>query len=216
MPHRIAHENCNMTMAKYAIDVSLSCNNMGTSSMIYVMEGEEKRIASLTSSDGYPEGVGVEILGFVSNRRNLEELESVIPRCKSLSQENIENFMRNDLEWENRFISEHPEYICHYGGTFLLKLISCDRDPIVWNRFGDRRLDDYAYVIDLERRTFEAYKGWNKTPVPQEERFYHGNEPSEIGYFPFREMGAFDLDNLPSFPEFINVCNHRREEFGDA
>ena len=114
------------------------------------------------------------------------------------------------------FISEHPEYICHYGGTFLLKLISCDRDPIVWNRFGDRRLDDYAYVIDLERRTFEAYKGWNKTPVPQGERFYDGNEPSEIGYFPFREMGVFDLDNLPSFPDFINICNDRREEFGDA
>ena len=77
---------------------------------------------------------------------------------------------------------------------------------ILWNRFEDRRLDDWAYVIDLDRRTFEVYKGWTEVPPRVGERFAGDRSPDEHGKYPFNEVAVFSLDDLPSVAEFLEVC----------
>lgn len=71
---------------------------------------------------------------------------------------------------------------------------------------GDKRIEDRAYVIDLDRQTFEAYVGINDIPLREDERFYDGPEPNDRGIYPFRECGVFSLNDLPSVNDFVEIC----------
>ena len=180
---------------------------MGTSSMTYVYHGGQCRIACLGGCDGYPSGEGVGLLGFVSNKRNLLALEDALPRCRNLDMELVDWLRRRDgIRWEETFIEQHPEYVYWSGAMMLEKVISIEGEVILWNRFEDRRLDDWAYVIDLDSRTFEVYKGWTEVPPRAGERFAGDCSPDEHGKYPFNEVAVFSLDDLPSVAEFLEVC----------
>ena len=44
---------------------------------------------------------------------------------------------------------------------------------------------------------FEVYKGFNKEPLSESDRFFHLQEKSKPGYYPIKIVASYDLDNLP-------------------
>lgn len=71
---------------------------------------------------------------------------------------------------------------------------------------------EYAWVIDLDRRTFEAYFGYNKTLLDENDRFYFlqlYRKPD--GYYPVRKVAEWSLSNLPTKDEFLNAFTEDEE-----
>lgn len=182
---------------------------MGTSAMLYIIDRGETRIAALTSTDAYPDGMGADLLQFISNRKNLRMLREALPRCLPLDQASKDRLIGCRTAESNRYIESHPEYLYMQGVHMLRDLISSEGEVRVWNRFDDRRYDDWAYVIDFDRNTFEVYKGMSGVPVPEGERFHDPAGADAKGIHPFKEVAVFDMDDLPSSPEFVSVCSER-------
>lgn len=67
---------------------------------------------------------------------------------------------------------------------------------------------EHAYVIDLDTRTFEVYRGFSKSPVPEGERFASMpratmSDGTVSKYYPVHLLAKFSLDELPSKAEFM-------------
>lgn len=183
---------------------------MGTRSVTYVYEGGECKLALYTQFDSHFSNLGVELLGFVSNPKNLKLLREALPRCDSVTAEMMRAWAKahpSDHEYDD-YIDAHPDFL--YGSSIqvLNDILSVDGRYSVRMETGDMRFEDLAYVIDLDKQTFEAYKGMNKLPLREDERFYDGPEPNDRGYYPFRECGAFSLNDLPSVNEFVEICDN--------
>lgn len=188
---------------------------MGTSAMTYVIVDGKTSIAALTSMDGYPSGAGKDLLGFISNKKNLQKLKEALPRCESVSQ-NVKDLIISRKLREDDYIERTPEYIYWGDARMLEQIIGSTGRVLIWNRFEERRFDNWAYVIDFDRNTFEVYIGMNKVPVAETERFYAPSGADEHGYYPLKEIAVFDLDDLPSTSDFKSVCDMHRNELRDA
>lgn len=179
--------------------------------MTYVVADGKTWIAALTSMDGYPSGAGKDLLGFVCNKKNLQQLREALPRCGSVSQTVKDLIIGRKLR-EDDYIERTPEYIYRGDAPMLERIIGSQGQVLIWNRFEDRRTDDWAYVIDFDRNTFEVYAGMNRAPVSESERFYDPSGADARGYYPLKEVAVFDLDDLPSTSQFESACRSRREE----
>lgn len=81
---------------------------------------------------------------------------------------------------------------------------------------ADSLFCEYGYVIDLDRRVFEVYEGFQTAPHDQG-RFTRSDvpEPSYRGgprYYPIKLAVSWPLDELPSDEEFIKFFEDREEE----
>jgi len=113
----------------------------------------------------------------------------------------------SDHEYDD-YIDAHPDFLYGSAIQVLNDILSANGRYSVRMETGDMRIEDLAYVIDLDKQTFEAYKGMNDLPLRDDERFYDGPEPNDRGYYPFRECGVFSLNDLPSVNEFVEVCDN--------
>ena len=77
------------------------------------------------------------------------------------------------------------------------------------NFAADSLFCEFAYVIDYDANTFEMFKGFNKEPVPEGQRF--ADLPREVNprthevseYYPVVLANTWALDNLPTEEEFL-------------
>lgn len=180
----------------------MDLQTMGTSAVMYVYEGGKRRFAILTNFDGYPSHAGANILGFVCNRKNVQKLRDSLNKCVLITPEEREEYRKRSRNWEYDYAEKHPEYTVAGDAEFLQTLVSSKGSVYVIDWSNDMRFSDWAYVIDLDRNTFEVYKGMNRIPLEKNERFYDGLPPDNNVY-PFKEVAVFDMDDLPSNDEFL-------------
>jgi hypothetical protein len=72
---------------------------------------------------------------------------------------------------------------------------------------------EWAYVLDFDKNTFEAFIGFNKFPLASTERFFSMQKNQEDGceYYPIRLGSLWQLDKLPTDKEFLAALEQEDE-----
>lgn len=176
---------------------------MGTRGLTCVVADGDYRIAQYGQWDHCPSGQGKDVLAFL---RSMDErmFRAQLARCAWLTPEQAKGMTLRDPEaW----------LLTRDHGAAVLGLIqnAPGDGPLLLQDHrafaADSLLCEYAYVIDLDRRTFEVYEGFNEEPVSDGERFAGviGDDVAE-GYYPVRLLASFSVDDLPTDEAFMAAC----------
>lgn len=147
---------------------------MGTRNLTIVVLNNEVKVAQYCQWDGYPSGQGVTILKFLQNV-NIDDFKTKVTACSWASDEFLNEVyasvgstngsltMAQSGELESKYPQFHRNtgagilsFISHNGGLGGIKL----RDD--YDFAGNSLFCEYAYVIDLDKETFEVYLGFNQ------------------------------------------------------
>lgn len=177
---------------------------MGTRNLTMVYMDNEYKIAQYGQFDGYPEGAGCLILNFLRGVK-LDYFKEKVKNIQEFTKEElarIDTYIKMNVmpEWKSMYPTLDRDLGC--------KILS----EITFN--GQKRIEkdlkfaadslycEWAYVIDLDKNTFEVYKGFNKEKLTEEDRFYFLMK-EDAEYYPVKLVKTYDLNNLPSEEEFL-------------
>ena len=195
---------------------------MGTRGLTAVVADGSYRIAQYGQWDHYPSGQGVTVRDFLVGM-NEPHFRAQLAKCRWITEEEIDTaneaagIAKGD-EWitmdqSTRFYAQPAvRFLTRDHGAQILQIVNdAPEDTIrLLNSIdfaGDSLFCEYAYVVDFDKRTFEVYKGFNKAPVPNGERFAKAPLDEDAGgYQPIRLLATFSLDALPSEDEFLAAC----------
>jgi hypothetical protein len=193
---------------------------MGTRHLIAVIKDGQHKIAQYGQWDGYPDGQGVDVLAFTESLAGqhipgvAENFAAALDRCR---------YAKDDAEleriWADRAYRE--TYLTRdLGSDILDNILSSDGEIVLRDSYSfaaDGLFCEWAYVIDLDARTLEVYKGFAKTDPPEGERF-HGVPRDTRADGSVSEYGAvhlaktYSFDALPSREQFLADLSPAEEE----
>ena len=195
---------------------------MGTRNLTAVYFDKDYRIAQYGQWDGYPKGQGMTALIFarkiVSDKEAMERFKANLKKSEFVD----ETYMR-DLEekWSKNpdtpLESKHAAFSRSVCADVLEMVLEAPRmlnNQIVFA--ADSLFCEYAYVIDLDKNTFEAYIGFNTTmPLTSADRFYPYSEYERDSYdgthyYGIKLVKEWSLEDLPTDEEFYAAF--RRDE----
>lgn len=192
---------------------------MGTRNLICVQHNGEYKVAQYSQWDGYPEGQGVGVLNFLKSV-NLDDFKNKLAKVRFIDYEGtdkemIESYNKNAAEWSNQPDNRTEEqkywfkrYISRDIGSTILRNIHESKDDEIILKNGinfaaDSLFCEWAYVIDLDKGTFEVYSGFHKEKASDEDRFYFLNDQCEGEYSIVKLAKSFDINDLPEEKEFV-------------
>ena len=198
---------------------------MGTRNLTVVYSNGEYKVAQYGQFDGYPEYLGVQLLAYLKGI-NREILETSIDKCSYLSKaelEMLDKSIKSALEDNSHFEWQrfYPELSNSTGGDILGAIVFKHKNKLKNSlEFAANSLYcEWAYVIDLDKNTFEIYKGFNSIPLTDKDRFYFLMEEAEKiikerkrlaikpdridTYYPVKKIKEYDLNNLPDKEKFV-------------
>lgn len=197
---------------------------MGTRGLTAVMVDGVYRIAQYGQWDHYPSGQGVTALAFL---RTMDEpkFREALGLCRFLTDaEHKAMWDRLNIkgEWitmgeSARFYAQPEARLLHrdHGAKVLALVMEGEGERLLSNSItfaGDSLMCEYAYVVDLDKRTFEVFKGFNKGPMDATTDRFAESPTDGNGYSPVRLIGSFSLDNLPTDDEFTAALKPKGEE----
>jgi hypothetical protein len=185
---------------------------MGTRHITVVVKNNEVRVAQYGQWDGYPGGTGLNILKFLqhNNGENISLLDEKINLCRLIKDDTHPGLVAA--------FSSHPENFNRDTGSNILRIINESIGPVYLVDYFEFAKDtvfcEWAWVIDLDNRVLDAYKG--PKYLGYEEELGPNNRPMPItepesndqGIFAKLEtetvtkVESFSLDNLPTEDEF--------------
>ena len=189
---------------------------MGTRGITMVILGGEPVVAQYGQWDHYPSGQGITCLEFLQ-KGILDKLKEKLKVCRFSTPEDekgVDEFLKSigcengymNGEQANLYYEKYP-YFTRDHGSDILNVIAESQDETILLRDNrdfvhDSLFCEYGYVIDLDKNTFEVYRGLNTKPMKKTDRFYKrrskGSEFTSI-YL----MKSYDLNNLPTAEEFL-------------
>ncbi len=194
---------------------------MGTRNLTMVISNGETKVAQYGQWDGYPSGQGATALRFL-REVNIERFKEKLKSLHWLTNEEIEK-----IESVGDWTTHHP-YLSRDRGADILNIImyskyeeSHKEKTFSGNIVGlvdqsdfaaDSLLNEWTYVIDLDKETFEVYSGFNKSPLTESDRFYHLEEKKQGGFYPVKIVKSFSLLNIPTEDEFIAELEGKNED----
>jgi len=182
-----------------------------------VIADSQTKVAQYGQWDGYPGGQGVTILGFLKTH-NLSEFKAKLSRVKFIDdekQKEIDAWFTSigvTDDWmtmqQSVMYKERYPLLSRDNGGKIMEMIMNSTDEPIWlydqtDFAADSLYCQWAYVIDLDKGTFEVYKGFNKTPLTEDDRFCFLENKRKEGYYPVRMIKCFSLDQLPAEDEFV-------------
>ena len=176
---------------------------MGTRHITAVYLDTKYRVAQYGQWDGYPEGTGLNCLKFVrtiveESARNI--FANKVRKCQWATPQYVVNKTRKE-DWQKNY----PELSCSTGSDILQIVMSSQKRLKLVNSINfvaDGLMCEWIWVIDLDNGTFEAFKGFNRQPLTESDRFYFLYSPAVSDYHPARLIAKWQLDNLPTNDEF--------------
>lgn len=175
---------------------------MGTRNLTMVIDHKgDVKIAQYGQWDGYPSGVGVNVLNFIKNNELFDSLKSKLSKVRFLDEEGIdkdfvESYNKNAGEFSNQpdnRTNEQKKWFNLYCNRDLAEEVlinianSEDEEIILLNRESTAKNDgwvEYSYVINLKENTFGIYTHIDESPIK-----------------------VYSIDNLPESDVFISDLN---------
>lgn len=190
---------------------------MGTRNLTMVISNGETKIAQYGQWDGYPEGQGKTALEFLRGV-DLDKFRTRVESLRWLTKEEGEEIDKlPDGLWQKM----HP-YLSRDRGADILNLVmynkyTSSRDTVLFGGeiiglvdqssfAADSLSNEWTYVIDLDKNTFEVYQGFNTEPVKEGERFYNlkdAYKASSATYYAVKHLKTYSLSELPTYEQFI-------------
>lgn len=201
---------------------------MGTRGLTAVMFDGQYRIAQYGQWDHYPGGQGLTALEFcrkwLTDPVKSSQFVSNMLACRWVTDEDINKgkeaagLSASSDGWmtdkqAEKFNKVVPLLTRDHGAGVLEKIAE-EGGGVLRNEIdfaGDSLFCEYAYVIDMDKGTFEVYKGFNDKPVAKTERF--ANSPHKEGkkYYPVKLWKQWKLDDLPSKSAFLEAFKENDE-----
>lgn len=193
---------------------------MGTRSLICVFKDGKYKVAQYSRWDGYPEGQGIGVLKFLTKEMDRNLFETKLNMVRFGTEEELNKQWKecgaDDSGWVNMEVSNRHKKLYPENdrdtGSDILSIIQNTNKPLVLENSlefaADSLFCEWAYVIDLDKNTFEVYEGFNQEPLDDNERFsfLDYNPPHRTDkYYPVRLVAIFDINNLPTEEEFLNT-----------
>lgn len=188
---------------------------MGTRNLTMVYLDGEFKIAQYGQWDGYPEGQGMTCLKFLREKMDKEKFLNALRNLSWINDEELSDLWRSFgadddgmISWENadRFKKSHPEYSRDTGAE-ILSLVQNGNAIKLENsvEFAANGLScEWAWLIDFDAGTFEAYEGRSDRPLTEEDRFFFLRDKEEnTGYHGIVKVAEWSLDDLPSEEDFL-------------
>lgn len=181
-----------------------------------VLEGKT-RVAQYCQWDGYPAGQGATILSFLKNW-NRDTFVTNLRKTSFVDKQYVRGLWKAlgaddsgfvSIEISNKMKKEHPQFQQDLGADVLELIQSGKIDKLNNDEefAADSLFCEWVYVIDLDKNVLEVYKGFNKKPINESNRFFYLNgketwhdktdeKPKE--YYPVRLAKSYPLNNLPT------------------
>ena len=197
---------------------------MGTRNLTCVYLDGSCKVAQYGQWDGYPGGQGATALAFLlaltpEKRAQFETRLRAIP---VLTDEQVKERWQScgadgsgwvSLDVSQRFRAKFPWLSRDCGAEILQSILDGEADGVsLAESFAkDSLFCEWAYVIDLDKNTFEVYKGFNKTPTVEGDRF-HSATANDSGYYPVQLIRSWPLSALPDEATFVKECDQDDKE----
>ena len=207
---------------------------MGTRHLICVVSNEEYKVTQYGQWDGYPEGAGKVVLNFLRRDFVLDKFKKGLRNLYyNTPEQSKQEWMEcgvdpgDDsgmvgLDIAERHKQQYPQNSRDTGAKILEIIQNLDAPMGIEDSLafaGDSLFCEWAYVIDLDKNTFEAYKGFNEYPLVVGERFsFLSPETSQDdgNYYPVRLIATFDLRELPTVKKFLLIMSNVEYENEDV
>lgn len=203
---------------------------MGTRNLTCVVFEGRYKVAQYGQWDGYPSGQGLTILNFLREQFNREQFLKNLSKCRFANDEEINSLWLAsgakpgdkfvNMEISKRFKEANPQLSRDTAAEVLSMIQGAKGDlPLSdsLNFAADSLFCEFAYVIDLDKGTFEVFKGFNHEPLSGDERFAFlagkADQPHrEEKYMPVKHVHTFHIDALPEEQEFLALLKPKDEE----
>lgn len=187
---------------------------MGTRNLTAVFYKGEYRIAQYGQWDGYPEGQGKTVLEFVRDRMDRDKFLAKLLALRELTAAKSEEIDRNNKDdWQRLY----PQ-LSRDAGAEILDLVQAGPDGMWIKRYlafaADSLFCEWAYVLDFDKNTFEAYRGFNLKPVDPSQRFADipFAEDRNADYYHVKFITSWRLDTLPTTEKFLKELDPPDED----
>lgn len=189
---------------------------MGTRNLTCVVKDGEYRIAQYGQWDGYIGGVGRDLMEVLQSilkeekmdvfveKMNLtkevteDELRAAILSCGGREDENMGLMM--DITASDNYEENFPSLHRNTSGGKLLEIVMESEDTVLIKKdleFAANSLFcEWCYVIDLDKKKLEVYRGFNKEPLSENERFCFLKEACQNEYGPVKFFAEITFDEL--------------------
>lgn len=194
---------------------------MGTRHLVCAVVDGDFRIAQYGQFDGYPDGAGLDVLRFVRDA-DLDAFAERLRATRWLTKEEVKaawDAVAPGKEWvtleESRRMERRRPELHRNTGAVILRLVADGEVTALQDErdFGrDGLFCEWGYVVDLDARVLEVYRGFAKVCTRGR---WAGQEPKEYDhcdYAPITLIETFPLDTLPTDDEFISTFYERDGE----
>jgi hypothetical protein len=208
---------------------------MGTRHLVAVQIDGEYPIAQYGQWDGYPDGQGLAVLRFLRNDLRRSDLVPKAKAAPEMTQEMRSAKLRelghdgSDLvknEVAEAYYKLYPQLSRDVGGKILAMVQNGELGAPLRREItfaGESLMCEWVWVVDLDKNTFEAFKGFNKQPLAPSERFasipYDERAKSydkKDQYYQVRHVATWSLDALPTDEEFLAAFREPEEDEDEA
>ena len=137
---------------------------MGTRNLTIVKMNGKVKIAQYCQWDGYPTGQGETISKFIRNTLKLREFKKQVSRLKFTTDDHVDAMYNNAIAAKEDFKESYPAFHRDTGAD-ILQLVQKGKVDLVVNSIDflkDGLFCEYAYEIDLDKKTVAVYTGGKK------------------------------------------------------
>lgn len=172
---------------------------METRNLVIVIHNEQPKIAEYCQWDGHPDGQGITALKFLETME-VEKFKAQVSRCKfvdDVKQKEINEFFEGITQDPEGWMTPeqiqlyHKTYplLTHDLGAGILQQVYDCPDETIWVHNECQRMTqgniEWAYIIDLDNKTFEVYDGYNLGDA-------------------LKVVKTYSLDNMPQVDDFLS------------